>query len=275
MSDVNGTSGFAPRPKQDEVIEDAVVVDDATGRPAQAQYVTEPVQTEQPMVVEQPVVVEEATVSETEPVIATTDPAAAEVPGEPAQRVVYVHVPPEPKKLSNRALGTVVALVAAIVFTILLAVITALIGAANGRPFSFGFLGRAEFYIPTLFFVVAFVLLVVLVNRANWWAYIVGSLVVAVVVYFGTIGLTLLTSGVVQQTPDQAALSFRVLLGNPFIIGSALLAREVALWSGGIISRRGRRLRLRNVENRAAYDRELATTRAEHERAAATATAAG
>ena len=272
MSDTNGTSGFAPRPKQDEIIEDAVVVDDATGRPVQSE---QPLQSEPIAQPEQPVIVEEATVTETEPVIATTDPAAAEVPGEPAHRVVYVHVPTAPKKLSNRAIGSLVALVAAIVFTAILAVITALIGVANGRPVSFAFLGRAEFYIPTLFFVVAFVLLVLIVNRANWWAYIVGSLVVAVVVYFGTIGLTLLTSGVVQQTPDQAALSFRFLLGNPFIIGSALLAREVALWSGGIISRRGRRLRLRNAENRAAYDRELATTRADHERTAATATAAG
>jgi len=260
MSD-NATGEATPRPKQDEVIEDAVVVDET---------VTETVVVDE--ATGTPVVVEETVVTETEPVAATADPVGAPTPENP-QRVVYVHVPAAPKKLSNRALGTVIALVAAIVFTVILAVITVLIGVANGRPASFGFLTRPEFYIPTLFFVIAFVLLVLIVNRGNWWAFIVGSLVVGVVVYFGTIGLTLLTSGVVQQTPDQAALSFRILLGNPFIIGSALLAREVALWSGGIISKRGRRLRTRNLENRAAYDRELANTRAERDRDAAASAA--
>jgi hypothetical protein len=75
------------------------------------------------------------------------------------------------------------------------------------------------------------------------------------------------------MTPDEASVSFREALGSPFVIVSAVLAREVVLWTGGIISRRGRRLRARNLENREAYDRELATARAEHERAAAAAPA--
>jgi hypothetical protein len=254
MSDDSAAATATPKPKKDEVIEDAVVVD-------------EPVET--------PVVVEEATTSETEPVVATEDPAAADVSGEPGHRVVYVQVPAAPRKLGNRGIGSLVALLSAVVFTAILALITAIIGFANTGVLSFAFLGRADFYIPTLFFAIAFVLLVLIVNRANWWAYIVGSLVVGVVVYFGTIGLGLLSTGVVLMTPDEASVSFRESLGSPFVIVSALLAREVALWTGGIISRRGRRLRARNVENRAAYDRELATTRAEHERAsAATAPAA-
>lgn len=254
MSDDSAAGTAAPRPKQDEVIEDAVVVDEATTTP---------------------VVVEEATVTETEPVIATDDPAAAEVPAaEPAHRVVYVQVPAAPRKLGNRGVGSLIAIAAAVVFVAILALITAAIGVASTRSLSFGFLARADFYIPALFFLIAFVLLVLIVNRGNWWAYIVGSLLVGVVVYFGTIGLGLLTDGVVLMTPDEAAQRFREYLGSPFVIVSALLAREVALWTGGIISRRGRRLRARNAENREAYERELATTRAEHERAAAATAAA-
>jgi len=252
MSDDSAAGTATPRPKKDEIIEDAVVVDEATGTP---------------------VVVEEATVSETEPVAATTDPAAAET--ETPHRVVYVQVPAAPRKLGNRGIGSLVVLVSTIVFTAILALITAFVGLASTRSLSFAFLARADFYIPTLFFLVAFVLLVLIVNRANWWAFIVGSLIVGVVVYFGTIGLGLLSSGVVLMTPDEASASFRDSLGSPFIIISALLAREVALWTGGIISRRGRRLRARNLESRTAYDRDLATTRADHERAASAAPTAG
>jgi hypothetical protein len=253
MSDDSAAGTAAPRPKKDEVIEDAVVVDEPTT----------------------PVVVEEATVTETEPVIATDDPASAEVPAaEPAHRVVYVQVPAAPRKLGNRGIGSLIAIGAAVVFIAILALITAVIGVASTRSLSFGFLGRADFYIPALFFLIAFVLLVLIVNRGNWWAYIVGSVLVGVVVYFGTIGLGLLTDGVVLMTPDEASQRFREYLGSPFVIVSALLAREVALWTGGIISRRGRRLRARNAENREAYERELATTRAEHERAAAATPAA-
>lgn len=253
MSDDTAAATAAPKPTKDEVIEDAVVVDE----------------------LDTPVVVEEASVSDSEPIIATADPAAAEVPAaEPNHRVVYVQVPPVPKKLGNRGIGSLIALASAVVFTGLLAVIYALIAYANSGRFSFAFLGRAEFFIPALFFLIAFVLLVLIVNRANWWTYIIGSLLVGIVVYFGSIGLTLLGTGIIQETPDAAALRFSDALRAPFFIVSALLAREVALWTGALISRRGRRLRARNIENREAYDRELAATRAEHERAAAAPSAA-
>lgn len=255
MSDDNAT-GAAPRHQRDEVIEDAVVVDEATGTP---------------------VVVEEAVVTETEPVVATDDPGAAQTdPGaaqtaapEPGHRVVYVQVPTAPKKLGNRGIGTLAAVLAAIVFTVLYGLIGALITAGGTGSVSFAFLTQAAFYIPTLFFLIGFVLLVLILNRASWWAYIVGSLLVGLFVYFGSIGLALLNSGIVQQTPDAAAVLFRDALTSPSFVVAAVIAREVALWTGAIISRRGRRLRERNLENRAAYERELATTRAEHERAAA------
>lgn len=253
MSDDSAAGTAKQRAKNDEIIEDAVVIDEAPGNPE---------------VVE---VTDEGAPSHTEPAAETAVETAVEP--EPSQRVVYVQVPTAPKKLGNRGVGSLIAVIASVVFTVILAVITAVVGAVGGRPVSFAFLGRADFYIPTLFFLIALVLLVLIVNRANWWTFIVGSLIVGVVVYFGTIGLGLLSNGVVLMTPEEASVHFRESLSSPFIIIAALLAREVALWTGGIISRRGRRLRARNVENRSAYDRELATSRAEHERATAAASA--
>ena len=43
---------------------------------------------------------------------------------------------------------------------------------------------------------------------------------------------------------------------------AAVVAREVAIWTGAILSRRGRKLKARNAEARAAYEREAAERRA-------------
>jgi len=115
------------------------------------------------------------------------------------------------------------------------------------------------------------VLVVLVVNRANWWVHIVGSIFVGLIVYFGTIGLGLLTTGIVQNTPAEAAARFSAQLLNPFVIIAALLAREVALWTGAILSRRGRKLRVRNAEAHEAWQREVAETKAEGQRLAAQA----
>ena len=233
------------KPRKDEVIEDAVVVD-------------EPVE---------PAVVEPAPV---ETVVVDEVPAEP-VRSEPVREVIYVQAPAAPRKLGNRGVGAAIAAASGIVFTAALALLTALIGFFASRQFSFGFLAEPRFYIPTLFFVIGFVLLVLIANRAAWWAYIFGSILVGVFVYFGTIGLGLLSSGVILQTPEEAALSYARQLGSPFVIAAALLARETSLWFGSLISRRGRSIKVRNAEARAAHERELEEKRAESERAAASA----
>lgn len=215
-------------------------------------------------------------VPETEPVVATIDPdpidAEEEVTVEeaaaPEQRIIYIQAPAAPRQLGNRGLGAVIGVLAGLVFAAVLAIVTATIQLAVSGQFTFGFLAEANFYIPVLFFIIGFVLLVLIVNRASWWAYIIGSFVVALVVYFGSIGLGMVSTGVFNDTPDEARVRFLAALGNPFIIYSAIIAREVSIWTGAILSRRGRRLKVRNAEARDAYDRELAEKRAEHEQAA-------
>jgi len=221
-------SDAKPEPKE-EIIEDAVVVEETTP--------------------EEPVVVEEV---------------AAPVP---PQQVIYVQTPPPPTRKGNRGIGALIAVASGLIFAAVLAVITAIIGVFTNGSLSFNFLGNVQFYIPTLFFIVGFVLLVLLANRANWWAYIFGSIIVAVVVYFGTIGLGLLTTGIIMNTPEEAALRWASQLTNPFVVVSALLAREVALWMGSVIARRGRKLKVRNAEAHESWQREVAEKRAAHEQA--------
>ena len=228
-------SDAKPEPTE-EVIEDAVVVDDTEAA--------------------EPVVVE--TVEYAEPVAA-----------QPQQQYVYVQTPPAPSKKGNRGVGAAIAVASGLIFTAALALVRVILDlVATGRV-SLSFLAVPQFYIPVLFFVIAFVILVLLANRANWWAYILGSVAVAVVVYFGTIGLTLLAGGVIMMTPQEAAAAYALLLVNPGVVVATLLAREVSLWTGSLIARRGRAVKVRNLEARSAWERELAEKRAAHESGAA------
>ncbi len=213
-----------------------------------------------------------------EPQPAASAPAlvAGEQPtGEPAAPVhtIYVHAPQPPKGRGNRVVGTLIALASAVLFGVLYAVVLAIIIAAQTGAGTAAFLGSIDFYVPVLFFAAGSVVVVLVVNRAGWWAHVIASLLVGLFVYFGTVGTGLLIGGVVLQTPQGAARLFGEALANPFVIAAALLAREVALWTGAVISARGRRLKARNAEARAAYDEEAARHRAEYERAIAAARA--
>jgi hypothetical protein len=78
------------------------------------------------------------------------------------------------------------------------------------------------------------------------------------------IGVLLLIGDVFHGSPDP--VSFASLAINPWVIAAALVAREVSIWIGLAIAARGRRVRVRNVETRTAWDREQEEKKAEYER---------
>ena len=83
----------------------------------------------------------------------------------------------------------------------------------------------------------------------------------ALFVYFGTIGVLLLSNNVVLLAPSAATELFRQGLVNPFTIAAALVAREVALWTGALIASRGRKVKARNADAQAEFAREQAENR--------------
>ena len=180
----------------------------------------------------------------------------------------YVYVPNAAVKRGNRLFGSLVALGAAWVYGGVLAVVLAAISVAFIGRVDFSFIARPTFYIPVLFFATAMVIIVAIANRAGWWSYIIGSAFVALVVYFGSTGVILLINGVVLATPQEAGLLFREVLSNPVTIATALVAREVAIWAGLVISRRGKRVRAENLAAQETFVRE----KAEREASVSTAT---
>ena len=208
-------------------------------------------------------------------VIPAAVPVATDRPTEEAyqssQQRAFTPPPVAPKKRGNRVFGALIALVSSVVFLIVFAIVAAIVIAVGAPGQSVvgnltAFLTSPVFYVPAIFFAAGFVLVVLLANRANWWAYIIGSLFVAAVVYFGTIGVGLLINNVVVMTPAEATAEFARSASNPFVIAGALVAREVAMWSGAAIAARGRRMKARNRTAREEYERAAAEHRAEYER---------
>lgn len=207
---------------------------------------------EEEIVVEDEIVVEEAPTSEAPTATATLTDEKAESPLA-GERVIYRDAPIPPKPRSNRLVGGLLALGGVAVFGALYAAGAAVVIPLLGEPYSTrgfeAFIRDAAFWVPVLFFALAFVGLTILLNRATWWLHVLSSLLVAIVVALGTAGvLALLGTG-----------SFTGMLLSPVVIGAAVAAREVAIWVGLLISRNGSRLTARNRADREAFDAEHGT----------------
>jgi hypothetical protein len=201
----------------------------------------------------------------------TTLPESQPTPA-PAVQTVYVTAPTPPRTRGNRGFGTLLAIAGTAVFAALLALIAVLYRGIAGRDgvsavftdWLPGFLTTPLFYVPVAVFLVLFVLFVLVVNRAGWGVYVLGSFLLAAALYFASIGILLALDGMVFNFTGHT--SFASLAVNPAIVIATIVAREVAIWFGAAVSSRGRRVKTRNVEAAAAYERETAEKKAEFER---------
>src|SRR5690606_13965651 len=155
-----------------------------------------------------------------------SDPVVSSAPASP--QTVYVTAPTPPKKRSNRGIGTLFAVLGTIAFGLLHSLITAIAYAAADRAFDIPrFLLSSGFLVPTITFLVVFVLAVLLINRAGWWAWVLGSLIVAAVTYFASIGIIMLLSNAVALTPAEGQEMFlRLAVSAPLVV-AVVVAREV------------------------------------------------
>ena len=203
------------------------------------------------------------------PASATGEVSAANDSAFAGREVVYVQAPVPPRLRGNRGIGSLLAVLGAAVFAAVYAAAgyayVSLGFAADGANFA-AFIVSPEFLIPVPIFLVAFVLLVLVVNRGGWAAHVFGSLVVGLAVYFGSAALVLLLFTVGGgEVP-----SFGYILAQPLLIIAALVAREVSIWIGLAIAARGRRVKERNLELVDEWELEHAETKAQYERAGTT-----
>lgn len=182
----------------------------------------------------------------------------------PAPHTVYVTAPTPPKRKGNRLAGVLYALLATVVFCALFIGVAAIVlyqqYPADIARFLPEFLSTLAFLVPSILFLVGFAILALLANRAGWWAYVLGSFLVAAFVYFGTIGVVLFSRDVIAMTPREAAEAFSIVAVNQWVIIATIIAREVSIWFGAPIARRGRRMTEHNAESLAAFERERGGT---------------
>ena len=271
----------SPDAAESTTADQATPEDSVDAEPDFVEPVAEPTPEER---VDEPVVVEERidTAPDTavvEPAVVdeeTAEPVATAAPvfvpaAEAAQpQRIFVAAPIEPKKKGNRGFGALIALLSVILFALLYAIVAVIIIAveAPGQPLLetlTEFAINPVFFVPAIFYVIGFVIVVLLANRANWGAYVLGSLFVAAFVYFGTIGVQLVSDNAFGMTPTEASDRFAQYASNPFVIAAALSAREVSIWIGSAISARGRRLKARNVAAHQEFERASAEHRAEYQ----------
>ena len=159
------------------------------------------------------------------------------------------------------------ALLATIVFAVVYAGVAAIlimvISPDNAVATITGFFSNSLFYVPVLVFLVAMILWALLANRTGWWSWVIGSLVIAAITYFATIGIFVLMEGGFGLAPSQATTAFVALAINPALIAAALVARECAIWFGAAIAKRGRTVRERNYATWQAFENEQSQKRAE------------
>lgn len=251
----------APRSAGDHAAAGALGVSPASAS-SQSTSTAAPAYAETPARTEEPTESEGSTHVET-----SAHPAPSAAP-----HVVYVDTPRPPKRKGNRLFGVLMAILATLLFALLYAGVGTVIVQVTAPGLDpLRLLMSANFWVPVAVFLVAFVLAVLIANRASWWAHILLSLLVGLAVYFVTIAIAVLAAGGVTLTGEEARRIFLEFSQDPLVIGAGLVAREVAIWVGLGISARGRRVKARNVEAREAFDREQAEARAERERASSAA----
>ncbi len=189
-------------------------------------------------------------------------------------------VPVKPKKRGNRMFAVFVALVAAVVFAALYLLAFALLRTAfNAGLDPIGeaseFAITAAFTVPVTVFAAFGVIWALIVNRAGWWAYVLGGFLAAALVvlgyYFGAALQQHLADGLPLASIriDEVIAKFGASEHLLTALVAAIAAREAFTWVGGIAAARGRRVSRANRRAKLSYEKRMA------ERAAETAEANG
>lgn len=254
--------------------------------PPTAEPVTPPVQP--PAVVQHP---ETQMPSASEPVYpqagAQPGPHATTHPGTPVQidpdhpmAALYIQQPMPPTLRGNRLGGVLISLLASLGFAVVYAGIIAIWRALQFPPSTYlqegllPFLTSLGFVLPVLMFLIAMILLVLVVNRAGWWAYVLGGFIVALLVWVAA-GAGYALSPQLGNLPSGAdgdmlreityGLGYEKVKHFAFTLPAlmaGLAAREVSVWFGAWIGARGRRVTARNAEAMKEYEAKLVEVQA-------------
>lgn len=179
----------------------------------------------------------------------------------------YVQAPIEPDMRGNRLAGIFISLLATVVFAGVYSGAYALLQLLWVQPDDrffadvvLPFFGSAQFYLPVGVFALSLILLVLIVGKAGWWAYVLGGFPIAGAVWIAaTLGYALYTG---ELADGFSWRSLTEIGSHARLILAGIVAREVVVWFGAWIGARGRRVKLKNKQAMADYNEALAETNA-------------
>ncbi|WP_167132474.1 prepilin peptidase [Paramicrobacterium chengjingii] len=169
----------------------------------------------------------------------------------------HVEVAEAPKRRGNRRAGIGIGIIQALIFAAALFGVLVLLDLLAGEQIDLlGTLLSPALLISVGMFFLALIIVALLVNRAGWWAWILGGLLIAAFAYAGWIGGLLVQEA--MDVPSNRVLEFvwDNLLTWPSV-AAFILGREVPIWFGAWTSARGRKVAARNRAARDEYDRQL------------------
>lgn len=182
---------------------------------------------------------------------------------------LYMQSPMPPEVRGNRAGGALISLLATLGFAVVYAGVLAIWQAPNYPPSTYLNEGLLPwvlnwgFAAAVMSFFLSLLVLVMIAGRAGWWAYVIGGLPVAVLVWVLTLvsyAFTLQMSGEpISWSVSNLLAEFGLFLP---VIAAAIVAREITIWFGAWIGARGRKLTQENAEAIAEYEQALAEVQA-------------
>jgi hypothetical protein len=181
------------------------------------------------------------------------------------RRSIQVQAPTTPVKRSNRGFGIGVMLLSSLVFAAIYGAIIYFVtfyfldaSVDDGTQGVLQALGTPVFWVPVLVYLVACILWVLIVNRAGGWLHVLFGLIVGVLAYASVVAVLSVTASLAESRPeDFTDFVFRSLIDSRALL-AFIVARELPIWFGAWVGRRGRKLREQHAEARRVYDDELA-----------------
>ncbi|MCW4456620.1 hypothetical protein [Microbacterium sp. MPKO10] len=191
-----------------------------------------------------------------EPTRSSPAPTQAAPVNDPLAGPPLVELPTAPKRRGNRWAGIGIGIIQAVLFAAAMFGVLTLLDVLAGEQIDLlGTLLSPALLITVGMFFIGLIVVALLVNRAGWWSWILGGLLVAVFAYVGWIGGLLVQDA--MSVPSNRVLEFiwDNLLTWP-AIAAFLLGREIPIWFGAWTAARGRKVAARNREERDEYERQ-------------------
>lgn len=199
------------------------------------------------------------------PTTATSSESGAAAPTAAySQQPIFVQAPEAPRPRGNRGAAGAIGLVAALVFALLylaatlgLAALTETVTVAEVGQRALEVLTTWAFWVPVAVFFLGFWLLGAFINRGRWGLWVVFGLLVGAAAYGGHILGQLFQAPFWSIAPSQAGQIVGEQLLAPLAVIAFVLGREITIWFGAWVARRGRRVTELNAEAQREYERTL------------------